>query len=103
MVKKEETQTQDSQQAGKVDGYSTRGKTFTGKVIADKMSRTVVVEWERKHFVSKYQRYEKRRTKVKAHNPEDINAKTGDLVTIAQTRPISKTKNFIVVKIHKAD
>jgi len=88
---------------GKISGYATRGKIFTGKVVSDKMSRTVVVQWERRHFVPKYQRYEKRRTKVKAHNPKELNAKLGDIVTIAETRPISKTKNFVVVKIQGAE
>ncbi|MCF7866552.1 30S ribosomal protein S17, partial [Candidatus Woesearchaeota archaeon] len=59
----------------------------------------VTVEWERRKYIPKYERYEKRRTKVKAHNPEEIDAKVGDKVIIAETRPISKTKNFVVIKI----
>ncbi|MCF7871817.1 30S ribosomal protein S17 [Candidatus Woesearchaeota archaeon] len=78
---------------------SIRGRKFTGTVVSDKMSKTVTVEWERRKYDPKYERYEKRKTKVKAHNPENINAKTGDKVIIAETRPISKTKNFIVLKI----
>lgn len=78
---------------------STRGRTFTGTVIRDKMSKTVTVEWERRKYIPKYERYEKRRTRVKAHNPENINAKEGDIVKIKETRPLSKTKNFIVIEI----
>lgn len=78
---------------------STRGRIFTGTVIRDKMSKTVTVEWERRKYIPKYERYEKRRTRVKAHNPEEINAKEGDLVKIKETRPLSKTKNFIVIEI----
>lgn len=78
---------------------STRGRKFTGKVISDKMSKTVTVQWERRKYIPKYERYEKRRTKVKAHNPEEINAKKGDFVIIMETRPLSKTKNFIVTQI----
>lgn len=78
---------------------SIRGRKFTGKVISDKMSRTVTVQWERKKYIPKYERYEKRRSKVKAHNPDDIGAEEGDIVLIEETRPISKTKNFIVTKI----
>jgi len=81
------------------EGLSLRGRIFEGKVISDKMHKTVTVEWERRKFVPKFERYEKRRTKVKAHNPESINAKTGDLVIIMETRPLSKTKNFIVIEI----
>ena len=75
---------------------STRGMTFTGTVISNKMAKTVTVEWEGKKFVPKYQRYEKRRTRVKAH--DETGAKVGDKVEIVETRPISKTKNFLVTK-----
>jgi small subunit ribosomal protein S17 len=80
---------------------STRGRKFTGTVTSDKMSKTVTVEWERRKFIKKFERYEKRRTRVKAHNPETINAEKGDTVFIEETRPISKTKNFIVTQIIK--
>jgi small subunit ribosomal protein S17 len=80
---------------------STRGRTFTGTVISDKMTKTVTVEWERRKFIKKFERYEKRRTKVKAHNPEGISAEKDDIVKIEETRPISKTKNFIVTQIIK--
>ena len=78
---------------------SVRGKTFTGKVVSAKMHKTVVVEWERRVLIPKFERYEKRRSKVSAHNPEEINAKEGDIVKIRETRPLSKTKNFIVVEV----
>ncbi len=80
---------------------STRGRRFTGIVISDKMTKTVTVEWERRKFVKKYERYEKRRTRIKAHNPEEVDAEKGDVVVIEETRPISKTKNFVVTKIVK--
>ena len=78
---------------------SVRGKTFTGKVVSAKMHKTVVVEWERRVLIPKFERYEKRRSKVSAHNPEEINAKEGDIVKIRETRPLSKTKKFIVVEV----
>lgn len=81
-------------------GLGTRGRTFMGRVVSDRMARTVTVEWERRHFVPKYQRYERRYSKVKAHNPDEIDAKMGDTVTIMETRPISKTKHFIIIKKH---
>ncbi len=74
----------------------THGRTFTGKVTSDRMTKTVTVEWERQSYVSKYQRYEKRSTSVKAH--DETGAKIGDIVEIMETRPISKTKHFIVTK-----
>jgi len=78
---------------------STRGKTFTGTVVSDKMRATVVVEWERRVLIPKFQRYKKQRSKIKAHNPETMNAKEGDIVRVQETRKLSKTKNFMVVEI----
>ncbi len=75
---------------------ATRGRTFVGTVTSNRMSKTVTVEWDRKKYVTKYQRYEKRRTRVKAHDP--LGLKIGDVVEIVETRPISKTKNFLVVR-----
>ena len=59
---------------------STRGRQFMGTVTSTKTRKTAIVEFERLHFLKKYERYEKRRTKLKAHNPECINAKDGDIV-----------------------
>jgi small subunit ribosomal protein S17 len=78
---------------------SVRGKSFVGTVVGAKMHRTVVVEWERRVLIPKYERYEKRKSKVKAHNPDEINAQEGDIVKIEETRPLSKTKHFIVTQI----
>lgn len=75
-----------------------RGRIFTGTVVSDKMHRTVGVEWERTHFLPKFERYEKRKTSLKAHNPSCIGAKQGDIVTIGETRPLSKTKHFVVLQ-----
>ena len=77
---------------------SLRGRIFKGVVIADTMQHTVTVEWERRKNIKKYERYEKKRTRIKAHNPECIAAKKGDLVEIMECRPLSKTKNFVIVK-----
>lgn len=76
----------------------THGRTFTGVVISAKMDKTVTVEWARKEFVKKYERSLKKRSRVKAHNPEKINAVNGDIVKIKETRPISKTKHFVIIE-----
>ncbi len=75
-----------------------RGRSFTGAVISTKMQKTAIVEWGGRSYLRKYERYEKKRSKVKAHNPNCIGAKEGDLVEIAECRPLSKTKNFVIVK-----
>lgn len=75
-----------------------RGRRFTGKVVSSKMQRTVTIEFERTYYLPKYQRYEKRRTTLKAHNPDCINVKEGDIVHVVECRPLSKTKKFVVVE-----
>ena len=77
---------------------SVRGRQFTGTVVSSKMRKTSVIEFARLQFLKKYERYEKRRTKLKVHNPECISAKEGDVVKIMECRPLSKTKNFVVVQ-----
>ncbi len=75
-----------------------RGKVLEGEVVSDKMHRVVVVRVDYLHYIPKYKRYERRRTKVHAYNPPCINAKKGDRVKIAECRPISKTVAFVVIQ-----
>ena len=77
------------------------GRTFKGLVISAKAPKTVTVVRERRYYLRKYERYEKRRTKLLVHNPGCINAKPGDEVIIKETRPLSKTKHFVVVEVVK--
>ena len=79
----------------------TRGRTFKGTVISAKAQKTVTVQWMRRVYVPKYERYQLKRSKVKAHNPEEIAAKEGDEVVIKECRPLSKTKNFVVTEVMK--
>ncbi len=75
-----------------------RGKILEGTVVSDKMQRTVIVRRDYLHFVPKYERHEKRKSRISAHNPECISAKKGDFVKIAECRPLSKTKHFVVIE-----
>ncbi|RLJ04827.1 MAG: 30S ribosomal protein S17 [Candidatus Aenigmatarchaeota archaeon] len=75
-----------------------RGRVFIAKVVNDKNRASIVVEWPYTKFVHKYERYEKRKTKITVHNPKCIDAKKGDYVKIAECRPISKTKHFVVIE-----
>jgi small subunit ribosomal protein S17 len=68
-------------------------------VVSDKPKKTVTVERQHYHYLKKYERYELRRSRIHAHNPPCINAKPGDKVLIAETRPLSKTKSFVVVAV----
>ena len=49
--------------------------------------------------LDKYERFEKRSTRIAAHIPDCINGKTGDSVKIMECRPLSKTKKFVVVEV----
>ena len=76
-----------------------RGRIFTCTVVSTNMQKTAIVGWERRHFLKKYERYEKRKSIVKAHNPACIGAHEGNIVKIMECRPLSKTKNFVIVEV----
>lgn len=71
-------------------------KQLTGKVVSDKMKDTIVVAVERYVKVPKYGKYVTKTKRFKAHDKGNVK-KIGDIVTIEETRPISKDKHFIVV------
>lgn len=75
-----------------------RGRSFVGTVIAAKMQKTATIEFKRKVMIPKYERYTKKRTRIKAHNPDCIKAEEGDIVKIIETRPLSKTVNFVIIE-----
>ncbi|MBS3176149.1 30S ribosomal protein S17 [Candidatus Woesearchaeota archaeon] len=74
------------------------GRIFEGTVIATRMQKTATVEWTMLKKLPKYERYARQRTKVHAHNPISIAAEKGDRVRIQECRPLSKTKNFIIIE-----
>jgi small subunit ribosomal protein S17 len=74
-----------------------RRKLRTGKVVSDKMEKTVVVVIERlvKHPV--YKRYVRRRSRFKVHD-EKNECKEGDIIRFMETRPLSKEKRWRFVE-----
>ena len=76
---------------------STR-KTRVGKVMSNKMDKTVVVMVERLIQDTKYRKYVRRRNTFKAHDAQNA-CSVGDRVLIEESRPISKDKRWLVVKI----
>jgi small subunit ribosomal protein S17 len=74
-------------------------KRLTGVVTSDKMEKTVSVEITRKYRHPLYQKVVTSRRKVKAH--DDMECKIGDEVMIVESRPISKTKRWVVQEILK--
>lgn len=75
-----------------------RGKVLTGRIKSAKMRKSVTIRIERRTFLKKYNRYEIRLTNIKAHNPDCIAAKEGDMVKVSECRPLSKTKTFVIVE-----
>lgn len=77
-------------------------RTIVGKVISDKMNKTIVVQIERKVKHPLYGKYIRRFSKMYAHD-EDNKCRIGDLVLIQQSRPLSKTKRWILLEILKRE
>jgi small subunit ribosomal protein S11e len=76
---------------------SIRGKILKGLVISTKMKRTIVVRRDYLHYITKYRRFEKRHKNIAAHCSPAFPVKEGDVVTLGQCRPLSKTVRFNVV------
>jgi len=73
------------------------GRRLTGVVTSARMRRTANITIERTEFLPKYERSERKRSRLKAHNPECISAKEGDKVEVSECRPLSRTKHFVIV------
>jgi len=71
-------------------------RILQGVVVSDKQEKTVVVKVERRFMHPLYKKFIKRSKKYAAHDEEN-QFKTGDLVRIQETKPISKNKTWIVV------
>lgn len=77
-----------------------RMRSLIGTVISDKMNDSIVVLVERRVKHPKYGKFIKRSTKIHAHDKGN-QCQIGDVVTIRECRPISKTKSWILFQISK--
>jgi len=75
-------------------------REVTGKVVSDKMDKTITVLVERRVRHPIYGKYQTRSTKLHAHD-ENNECKLGDVVTIQETRPLSRTKTWKLVRIEE--
>ena len=75
-----------------------KARTVTGKVVSDKMQKSIIVSVERSFTHPLFGKYVRRSTKLHAHD-ENNSARLGDIVTIQETRPLSKTKTWKLVEI----
>jgi small subunit ribosomal protein S17 len=73
-------------------------KVYTGRVVSDKMDKTITVLVETYKFHPLYKKRVKYSKKYKAHD-ENNQAKQGDIVSIMETRPLSSTKRFRLVEV----
>lgn len=75
-------------------------RILQGVVVSDKMDKSVVVQVERRIMHPVYKKYIKRSKKYTAHDENNL-CKVGDVVQIIESRPLSKTKSWIVVSESK--
>jgi small subunit ribosomal protein S17 len=73
-------------------------RTVQGRVVSNKMDKTITVAVERKVKHPIYGKFIKRTTKLYAHD-ENNACQTGDVVTIKECRPLSKSKNWMLVDV----
>ena len=78
-----------------------RGKSREGVIIKKDLNRSATVEFHWRSYLPKYERFQKKRSKLHCHNPACINAKVGDQVLIVECRKISKTKSFVITEVKK--
>ena len=76
-------------------------RTLTGRVVSDKMDKSIVVLIERRVQHPVYGKMIRRSTKIHAHDELNV-CKTGDVVTIKECRPLSKTKAWTLVEVVEA-
>lgn len=78
---------------------SIRGRILRGLVISTKMRNTIIIRRDYLHYIPKYNRYEKRHKNIPVHISPCFRVKEGDIVTVGECRPLSKTVNFNVLKV----
>ena len=72
-----------------------RGRIFNATVVSHSAD-SAIMQWNYYRYIQKYERSERRKTRIAAHNPSCIDAKIGDTVRIGECRQISKTKCFVI-------
>lgn len=78
---------------------SNTGKTFSGVVVSDKMTNTIIISLDYKSRHPIYKKIVKKNKKIYSEN--NMSAKIGDVVKVREVRPLSKLKRFTTVEILK--
>ncbi len=80
-------------------GLAVKKELLKGKVIRRDINKSATIEWHRPYYIPKYERYEMRRSRLRVHNPPALDAQVGQTVVVARTRPLSKTKNHVIIHV----
>jgi small subunit ribosomal protein S17 len=75
-------------------------KTKVGRVVSDRMEKTIVVQVEERKFLRRYRKHIRRHFKFYVHDPQET-ANMGDLVKIEEARPLSRLKRWRLVEVIK--
>merc|ERR1712137_1508693 len=79
-----------------------RGRILTGRVLKQKMIRTIVIRRDYLHYIRRYNRFEKKHKNMSVHlSPCFRDVSIGDIVTVGECRPLSKTVKYNVLKVSK--
>lgn len=84
-------------------GLAVKKELLKGKVVKKDTNKSATIVWNRPFYVPKYERYEMRRSRLRVHNPPCIDAQVGQKVLVARTRPLSKTKNHVIIQVLERD
>jgi small subunit ribosomal protein S17 len=79
------------------EGHKSGRRTLVGRVVSSKMDKTVVVEVRRKVMHRKYRKYLSRRKSYACHDEENV-CLVNDEVVIQESRPLSRTKRWVVIE-----
>ena len=82
-------------------GLKVRGRMFVGTIAGHVIHKTAKIQLDRQHYLPKYERFEKRRTRLRVHVTPCIDVGNGDMVKVMECRPIAKSKSFVVVEVMK--
>jgi small subunit ribosomal protein S17 len=82
----------------KKNSHAGMRKTRIGRVLSNKMDKTIIVSEEKRIMHPIYKKYFKKTTKFSAHDPQNL-CDIGDKVKIMETRPLSKTKRWRLFEI----
>ena len=91
-----DTETKESQAS--TDGQKERSRTATGRVVSNKMDKSIVVMVERREKHPKYGKYFKKSSSFVAHD-EKNECGLGDVVRVSESKPFSKTKNWALIEV----